>query len=182
MTTPATLASDLFLARWAKRALTYGASVLAVVSAGLYFLFHTANKAALSPFGIDPSGFSGSAAEIIGDGLGSLLVLSIIMALLYWPIGWPVERVSRWIAGLYIGRFGKPARLENLETWINSNPSKQRHRAVIVGASVIIPLMAFVLFWAGTTIGTWRVTQAEWWSPLITVPADVFPISRKAAL
>lgn len=154
MTIPAELASDLFLARWAKRALTYGASVVAVVSAGLYFLFHTANKAAPSPFGVDPSGFSGPAAEIIGDGLGSLLVLSIVMTLLYWPIGWLTKRIICWIAGLYIGQFGKPAHLENLENWIKSDPAKQRHRAVMLGASEIVPLMALVLFSANATIGS----------------------------
>ena len=162
MPVPVPSAPNLVLARWAKRALTYGASAIALLSGGLYFLFHTANKAALSPFGLDPSGFSGSASEMIGGGLASLFVLSVVMFLLYWPIGWPVGKISKWIAGLYIGLFGKPAFLVRLETWIRSDPAKRSQRAFLTGASVIVPLVAFLLFWSGSTIGGWRVSQAHW--------------------
>lgn len=162
MTNPPAVTSDIVVARWAKRALTYGATVVAGVSAGLYFLFQTANQAALSPFGLDPSGFSGSTAEMIGGGLGSLFILLVIMFALYWPIGRPAVRVSGWIAGKYLARYGKPIWLTNLEAWITSEPTKQSPRALMVGATIIVPLLAFMLFWAGSAIGRWRVSQAEW--------------------
>ncbi|MBB5712731.1 hypothetical protein [Sphingomonas xinjiangensis] len=162
MAHPAGSLPDLVIARWAKRALTYGATVVAVISAGLYFLFQTANKATLSPYGLDPSGFSGSVVEIIGGGLGSLLVFSIIVFVLYWPLGWPVAALSRWIGGLYVGRFGQPAALRRLEAWITSDPAKRTQRALMTGITMIVPLLAFLLLWSGSAIGNWRVSQAEW--------------------
>lgn len=162
MTSPATPTSDLILARWAKRVLTYGATIVAVLSGALLFLFQTATKAALSPYGLDASGFSGSAGEMIMGGAGTLLAFSLVFFALYWPIGWPVTQVSGWISGRYVGRFGKPAKLSSLEAWITSDPDKQKPRAIMAGATVIVPLMAFLLFWSGSAIGQWRVSQAEW--------------------
>lgn len=162
MISPVASTSDLVLARWAKRVLTYGATIVAVLSGSLVFLFQTATKAALSPYGLDASGFAGSAGEMIMGGAGSLLAFSTILFALYWPIGWPVGKLSSWLSGRYVRRFGKPARLARLEAWITSDPARQKHRAAMAGATVIIPLLAFLLFWSGSTIGQWRVSQAEW--------------------
>lgn len=162
MATPPSIDSDLILAKWVKRTLTYGASILAVLSAALYFLFQTANKATLSPFGIDPSGFFGSPVEVIGGGLSALFVLSVVVFVLYWPIGWPVVWVSKWLSRKYIAWRGEPARLVALRTWVQSDPVKQRSRAMMVGGTVMIPLVAIVLYFSGAAIGAWRLSQATW--------------------
>lgn len=162
MTVPATPSLDLTLARWAKRTLTYGAMVTAVLSAGLFFLFQTANKAALAPYGLDPAGFSGSIAETIGGGLASLLVLAVIVLLAYLVIGWFFVLLFRSIGWLYRKIFGVPKWLANLEAWIMSDPTKRTERALGVGATFIVPLTCLCLLYLGTLIGTWRVSQAEW--------------------
>lgn len=162
MATPPSVTSDIVTARWAKRVLTYGATIVAVLSAGLYFLFQTANKTALSPFGLDPSGYAGSPAEIIGGGLGSLFVFALIIFVLYWPIGWPVGKLSGWLAGKYLASFGRPLWLRSLEAWITSDPVKRPSRALMASASFTLPLVIFLLFWIGSSIGGWRVSQAEW--------------------
>jgi hypothetical protein len=158
---PAT-SNDLLFARVAKRALTYGAAVVAVLSTALYFVFQTANKAALAPYGLDPSGFSGSTAEMIGGGLGTLLIFFLILFALYWPIGWPVAKISERFSGWYIGKYGKPARLTHLERWIASDPIKRSGRALLVGGTAIAALLTVILLYSGTAIGQWRVSQAEW--------------------
>lgn len=162
MTFPAARTSDLTLVRWAKEVLTYGATFIAVLSGALVFLFQTATKAALSPYGLDPSGFSGSAGEMIMGGAGTLLAFSLIIFALYWPIGWPVGKLSGWLSGLYVHRFGKPARLASLEAWVASDPARRKPRAVMAGATVILPVVTCLIFLSGSAIGRWRVSQAEW--------------------
>ena len=162
MTVPATPSVDLAIARWAKRTLTYGAMVVAVLSAGLLFLFQTANKVALAPYGLDSAGFSGSVAETIAGGLGSLLVLVLLILLLYFPLGWLTAKIIRAISRLYISWRGTPAWLTSLESWIGSDPAKRTGRAIGVGAAASIAFFPFLLLWMGSSIGLWRVSQAEW--------------------
>lgn len=162
MTVPATPSLDLTLARWAKRTLTYGTMVVGAVSAGLFFLFQTANKAALSSYGLDPPAFSGSIAETIGGGLGSLLVVSLIVLVGYFLIGWLFVLILRGISWLYQTAFGNPKWLTSLEGWITSDPAKRTGRAPGVGVTFIAPLVCVVLLYLGTSIGLWRVSQADW--------------------
>jgi len=162
MAIPPAISADTILARWAKRTLTYGASILAVGAAALYFLFQSANQAALGPFGLDAAGFLGSPVEVIGGGLKALFVFSVVVFILYWPIDWPVAWVSKKISAKYIARFGEPARLVSLRSWVTSNPAKQRSRALLVGAIAIVPLLGLVLHTSGTSIGKWRLSQASW--------------------
>lgn len=162
MAIPPAISADTILARWAKRTLTYGASILAVSGAALYFLFQTANQAALGPFGLDASGFLGSPVEVIGGGLKALFVFSIVVFILYWPIGWPVAWISKWLSAKYIARFGPPARLVSLQSWVTSDPVKQRSRALLVGSIIIVPLLGMLLHASGSSIGKWRLTQASW--------------------
>lgn len=162
MTVPSTPSLDLTLARWAKRTLTYGAMVVGAVSAGLFFLFQTANKVALSSYGLDPSAFSGSIAETIGGGLSSLLVVSLIVVVAYFLIGWLIVLIFRGVSWLYQITFGIPKWLTSLEGWITSDPAKRTGRALGMGVTFIAPLIAVVLLYLGTLIGLWRVSQAEW--------------------
>lgn len=162
MATPPAISADTNLARWAKRTLTYGASILAVGVAALYFLFQSANQAALGPFGLDASAFIGSPVEVIGGGLKALFVFSVLVFILYWPIGWPVGWISGKLSAKYIARFGEPARLVSLRSWVTSDPVKQRSRAVLVGSIAIIPMLGMVLHTSGSSIGKWRLSQASW--------------------
>ena len=162
MSVPTPSPVDLTLARWAKRTLTYGALVTAVVSAGLFFLFQTANKAALAPYGLDPAGFSGSVAETIGGGLASLLIVTIIVVLLYIPFGKLIALIVNLISWLYQKFAGVPKWLTKLDLWIASDPAKKTERALATGAAAIVPLICMVLLYIGTTIGAWRANQAEW--------------------
>ncbi|MGE4404314.1 hypothetical protein [Pseudomonas sp.] len=136
--------------------------IVAALSASLYFLLQTANKVALEAYGLDPASFSGSVVEIIGAGVASMFVFSLLLLAFCLLFGRPLVRVLSWLGRLYVARFGTPGSLTRLEGWITSDPAKRPDRVFTVIGPVMLILIAVCIHQSGSAIGLWRVSEAEW--------------------